>query len=328
LPFRSRFPALARADRALQRDRMLGPLAHRPFVLYVNGIREETTPLIDLVRPQATFQVFDWSDDFAEFPRDPAARTRIQALTAEEIGRSDLVLAVNDSLAARARALGARVVTVVNATGLSPALADGPGAASARALAAGLRRPILGYAGFINEHRIDAELVRELARRHPDWTLLFLGLVQLDFDRQFADLPNVVFHPLVPHAELAQYLTLFDVCLIPHLDNAHTAGNNPLKLYDYLTTGRPIVSTPIAGISGFEDVVQVARDRESFIRAVESAVRDPGGPEAAAARLRRGAGESWEARAAQVESAIAGALALEGGGRQGVPPGAPAAGGR
>ena len=42
------------------------------------------------------------------------------------------------------------------------------------ALAAGLRRPIIGYAGFINEHRIDAELVRELARRHPDWTILFV----------------------------------------------------------------------------------------------------------------------------------------------------------
>jgi len=261
LPFRGRFPLLARADRSLQRARLLGPLAKRPFVLYVNGIREETAELIRLVRPLAAFQVFDWSDDFAEFPRDPAVRERIRAITVQEIRHADLVLAVNESLAARARAAGARgVETVINATGLRPPAAGAPVTPGARALRARLRRPVLGYAGFINEHRIDAELVRELARRHPDWTILFLGLVQLDFDRQFHDLPNVVFHPLVRHSELADYLAVFDVCLIPHLDNAHTAGNNPLKLYDYLTTGRSIVSTPIAGLSGFEDVVDVARD--------------------------------------------------------------------
>jgi hypothetical protein len=92
--------------------------------------------------------------------------------------------------------------------------------------------------------------------------------------------------------------------LIPHLDNAHTAGNNPLKLYDYLTTGKPIVSTRIAGIAGFEDVVTVADDREAFIRAVEAAVAAPASVTEAAAHRTRAAAHTWEARAAQVEAAI------------------------
>jgi glycosyltransferase involved in cell wall biosynthesis len=310
LPFRGRVPALAELDRRLLRNRILGPLQHQRFLLYVNGVREEVLPLVDLARESAAFQVFDWSDDFAEFPRDPAARAHINALTHREIDAADLVLAVNENLAARARARGARVETVINATGLEPLPAGGgPGRAGARALAARLPRPVIGYAGFINEHRVDAELVRALAKRHPNWTILFLGLVQLEFDRHFRDLANVHFHPLVPHSELADYLGLFDVCLIPHLDNAHTAGNNPLKLYDYLTTGKPIVATRISGLEGFEDVVAVARDHERFIHAVEDAVHDPGPPAAVAARLARAAEHSWEARAAQVEAAIARALA-------------------
>jgi len=152
--------------------------------------------------------------------------------------------------------------------------------------------------------------VVELARRHPEWTICFLGLVQLDFDRRFPPLPNLVFHPQVPHAELSDYLSLFDVCLIPHLDNAHTAGQSPLKLYDYLTTGRPVVSTRIAGIDDFADVIEIADTRAEFIAAVEAAVsasgREP--PEAAAARRARGAEHTWDARARQVEAILLGAL--------------------
>ncbi|HWN80840.1 MAG TPA: glycosyltransferase [Candidatus Udaeobacter sp.] len=311
LPFRSRFSALARADRRLQRGDILGPLADRPFVLYVNGVREETAELEALVHPLAELRVFDWSDDFAQFPVDQAAQARIAALTAAEIRQADLVLAVNDTLAERARGLGARVETVLNASGLQPIPGGRPLTAGALALASELARPVVGYAGYINAHRVDADLVRELARRHPDWTVLFLGLIQLEFDRHFQDLPNVRFHPLVPHEQLADYLAIFDVCLIPHLDNAHTAGNNPLKLYDYLTTGKPIVSTRIAGETGFEDVVTVAADREAFIRAVEAAVATPISMTEAAAHRSRAAAHTWEARAAQVEAAIRRALAAK-----------------
>ena len=169
----------------------------------------------------------------------------------------------------------------------------------------------------------------ELARRHPEWTFLFLGLVQLDFDRRFPPLPNLVFHRLVPHRELADYLALFDVCLIPHLDNAHTAGNNPLKLYDYLTTGRPVVSTRVAGVEGFEDVVEVAADRASFIAAVEAAaaavVEGHEPPERAVVRRARAAAHTWEARAAEVEALLLRALAEPGPPR---PPTGPRAGRR
>jgi len=304
LPLRRRSARMAELDHQLVRSRLLAAAGNRPFILFVNGVREETIETSDLIADEAILRVFDWSDDFAQFPRDPAAKTHVEALTGRCLDRADLVLAVNENLAARARARGRRVELVINATGLSPREAAGPGAAEAARLARDLRRPILGYSGFINEHRVDRELVLALARRHPDWTILFLGLVQLDFDREFTDVPNVVFHPLVPYAKLADYLALFDVCLIPHLDNPHTAGNNPLKLYDYLTTGRPIVATQVAGTAGFADVVSLAADREEFIRAVEEAVRRGEPDDMPARRRARAAENTWAARARQVEAAL------------------------
>jgi glycosyltransferase involved in cell wall biosynthesis len=314
IPFRRRIRALGRIDRGLVRSRLLRRLDDQPFLLLLNGVREETLEVVDLVSDLASFQVFDWSDDFAQFHKDPAVRAEVEARSQDCIRQADLVLAVNQNLASRARALGARVEVVINATGLRP-LSDGDGAlvAGASTLARELRRPLLGYVGFINEHRVDHELVTELARRHPEWTLFFLGLVQLDFDRRFRSLPNVVFHPPVPHGELADYMSLFDVCLIPHLDNPHTAGNNPLKLYDYLTTGRPIVTTRVAGLEGFEDLVEVATDRDSFIAAVEAAVAGPDPPGRAANRRARAAEHTWEARAAEVEAILLEAVTGGGG---------------
>ncbi len=320
LPVRTRRQGMAPAERAVLGRLLTRGLGDEPFILYVNDVRDEARALIELARPRAALQVFDWSDDFAEFARDPAARQRLAALTEIAIREADLVLAVNSTLARRAAALGARVETVVNATGLHP-VAEGaaPGSASAgaRALAGRLRHPVIGYEGNINDHRVDLDLVAEIARRHPEWTLLFLGQLQPGLDRRLGDASNVVFHPLVPHAELADYLRLFDVCLIPHLDNAHTAGNNPLKLYDYLTTGKPVVATRIAGLEGFEDVVQVADGHAGFLAALEAAVAVPEPPAVAARRRERARSHTWDARARQVEAALGAALAAVGGQKMG-----------
>ena len=315
LPVRARQGGLAPAERAVLGRLMLRGLGDEPFILYVNDIREEARALIELARPRAALCVFDWSDDFAEFARDPAAQRRLSELTELAIREADLVLCVNANLARRAAALGARVETVVNATGLraaGEAAQSGSASAGARALGARLRHPVLGYEGNINDHRVDLDLVAVIARRHPEWTLLFLGQLQPGLDRRLGEAPNVVFHPLVPHAELAEYLRLFDVCLIPHLDNAHTAGNNPLKLYDYLTTGKPVVATRIAGLEGFEDVVQVADGHAGFLAALEQAVAVPEPPAVAARRRERARAHTWEARAHQVEAAIAASLAAVG----------------
>ncbi len=311
VPLRGRLPVLDRIDRHLIQTAVWRALGGRcPYLLLINTVRPESQELIELLGEDAVLRIFDWSDDFSRFQRDPRGVAEIARLTDALLESVDLVLTVNQPLAEHARRLNPRVQTVINATNMRALPADHQPGPGVRALAATLPGPILGYAGYINEHRVDVELVTELARRHPDWTVLFLGPVFRGFDRRFEGLPNVRFHPPVPYGELQDYLALFDVCLVPHLDNAHTAGNNPLKLYDYLTTGRPVVSTRIQGLAGFEDLVAVADSPAEFIAAVEQAVAERSA--ATADRRRAGAAEHhWSIRVAEVAAALAGALGGE-----------------
>ncbi|MGD8394427.1 MAG: glycosyltransferase, partial [Candidatus Eiseniibacteriota bacterium] len=305
VPFRHRSPRLGAWDRGLIRGAVRRTLRTRgPYVLLVNTARPESQELVDLLWDDAVLRVFDWSDDFAEFQLDPRGREAIEHTTTRLLERADLVLAVNEVLAERVRRVHHRVHTLINATNMRPLTADHELPPAVRALRERWPGPILGYAGYINEHRVDVELVDAIARRHPEWSLCFIGPVFRGFERRFPALPNLHFHPAVPHAELQDYLALFDVCLIPHLRNAHTAGNNPLKLYDYLTTGRPVVATRIAGMQGFEDVVTVVETREAFVAAIERAVAGDEPPGAAARRQERAAAHHWSVRAREAAAAL------------------------
>ena len=252
------------------------------------------------------------SDQPGRFAHGPELREAIARTTDDLIRRVDLVLTVNEQLTARARRLQGRVHTVINATNMRPRPAGHALPPSVQALARSLTKPVLGYAGFINQHRIDLELVGELARRQPGCTLLFIGPIRDDFRRRFPSLPNIRFLPPVPYDALQDYLALFDVCLIPHLDNPHTAGNNPLKLYDYLTTGQPVVSTRIAGLEGFEDVVAVAESAPDFLAAVDRVLAEDTG-EARGRRLARAAEQHWSRRVHEVAAALEAALGRGGG---------------
>jgi len=94
---------------------------------------------------------------------------------------------------------------------------------------------------------------------------------------------------------------------MPYLQNRHSEHISPLKLYDYLSTGRPIVATRIAGLEGFEDVVAVVETRAAFHAAVEAAVgagRLPGRQ----ARLQRAQDHHWSVRAREAAAVIDAAL--------------------
>jgi hypothetical protein len=68
----------------------------------------------------------------------------------------------------------------------------------------------------------------------------------------------------------------FDACLIPHLLNPLTRSMDPTKLYDYLGSGKPIVSTKVAGTERFPDVLYLGDEVETFITGIEAALAENG----------------------------------------------------
>ena len=174
---------------------------------------------------------------------------------------------------------------------------------------ASLPSPRIGYAGAINE-KLDLALLTSLARARPHWSLILVGPVLFKRPEALAGLhalPNVHFLGRKSLDELPAYMHSFDVCLMPYAHNLWTANINPLKLYEYLATGRPIVSTNIPAVRDFRDVVRIADNREAFLQAVERALSDHR-PEDAQRRRAIARQNTWDQRVETLSSIIQGHL--------------------
>jgi len=168
---------------------------------------------------------------------------------------------------------------------------------------ADIKGPIIGFVGMLQEC-IDYDLITAAAEAHPEYTFVFVGKalpgVATDGLRS---LPNVRLCGLKPQSELPRYLARFDVCINPFRAGALAKDVSPLKFYEYLATGKPIVTTPQPEqVLAFADAVEIAADAEGFIKALErSLVPD------AARRKKRIAYAlecTWEARVRQIEEKL------------------------
>ncbi len=113
--------------------------------------------------------------------------------------------------------------------------------------------PIALYAGSLEE-RVDVAAVEECARDLPDWTVVLVG--HLATPRHFTRLaarPNVVVHGREPRHTALAMMSASDVCLIPHRRTPMSVAMSPLKLYEYLGAGAPVVATDLPPVRGVSD---------------------------------------------------------------------------
>ena len=164
-----------------------------------------------------------------------------------------------------------------------------------------LPRPIAGFIGAISAYKVDLALVQQTAARLPHWSFVFVGPLGLGDGTQKTELPELPnIHFIGPRAyhELPSYLAGFDVCTIPYHLNQYTAGVFPLKFWEYLASGKPVVTTPLPALQEHFDWVWCAEEPASFARALEAAASEA--PGAARARLDYAQSQSWDRRAREM----------------------------
>ena len=137
-------------------------------------------------------------------------------------------------------------------------------------------RPCVGYTGVL-KRQLDWPLLRELARRRPDWSFVFVGPVHLPPDGraildEMATLKNVHLLGAKTARELAAYPQHFDVCIMPYRVDGYTNNIYPLKLHEYLASGRPIVGSPIRSLQEFGEVLALAESVDPWLAALETAL--------------------------------------------------------
>jgi glycosyltransferase involved in cell wall biosynthesis len=139
-------------------------------------------------------------------------------------------------------------------------------------------RPRLGYVGWISQ-RTNLDLIAYVAKERPLYDIIIAGphehgmnLEEYGLNR----LSNVHIEKAVPYESVPDFLATLDVCLIPHRDTSYSRSMNPLKVFQYLASGRPIVSTPVAGVERWDGMISVARNDQEFLEKIDSAIRNDG----------------------------------------------------
>jgi len=169
-----------------------------------------------------------------------------------------------------------------------------------------LKGPVVGYFGSIHEW-IDVELIAWLARSRPQWTFLLVGYAAIKVPELEA-LPNVVLAGAQPYATLPTWAKAFHAAIIPYRRNRQVENANPLKLREYLATGKPIVAVSNPEIARFASVVRIADGKEDFLQGLEQVLAD--GPEhGAAERMASVADQTWDRRVEDVLREVATTLA-------------------
>jgi glycosyltransferase involved in cell wall biosynthesis len=164
---------------------------------------------------------------------------------------------------------------------------------------AGIAHPRIGYAGVIKK-QLDIGLLARLARMRPQYSFVAVGPVMniRGKEKEFAEfkqLPNVHLLGGKPAESLASYVHHFDVCVMCYDVNDYTRYIYPLKLNEYLATGRPTVSSPIETVRAFADVVSIAGGDAEWLSAIDYSLTDAARTAAASeARRTVARGNDWE----------------------------------
>jgi glycosyltransferase involved in cell wall biosynthesis len=225
----------------------------------------------------------------------------------------DLVAITSPGLMRRKGHLNPRTIRVPNGVDFAAFAASEAAAAEAPEPEdlAGIPHPRVGYSGVI-KRQLDIDILQHLARARPQVSFVFVGPYRRlgqDIPRweAFRALPNVHLLGEKHFSELPRYVRGLDVCLLCYRKTAYTDQIYPLKLHEYLATGKPVVATPLESFEEFADHLLLARSAEAWPDAVDAALaeRDPA---RAAARREVARRHDWDRLARNLAGEICSSL--------------------
>ncbi len=256
--------------------------------------------------PPTGLRIYHLVDEYTGYAdQTPESRRRLEEREQQMMAHVDLVIVVSQKLYQTRRPFKEQTYLApngVNYQAYTEALAD-PTLPEALVK---ITPPRLGYSGLIGD-RLNLSLLDKVAQAHPEWSLVFLGEArvfhQAETWQRLLARPNVYYLGEVDISQVPHYLKGLQVGLMPYALNRETENISPLKLYDYLAAGLPIVSTDIPAAREFGAHLYLADDAAAIAKSVRAALSSltPGQREARREIARQ---HSWEARVEQLSGII------------------------
>lgn len=254
-------------------------------------------PLANRMRERYGWRVvYDCMDEWTNFPGFGEA---VLALEEGLVREADVTVATALRLFAKLDGQAPRLVLAQNGVDLDHYrryYGENP-------LLEGAAHPVIGYYGALASW-VDVDLLEKIARRFPEASIVLAGGVfDVDLSRIEA-LPNVRLLGQRPYEEMPRLLWHFDACVIPFLVNDITEATNPVKFYEYLSAGKPVVSPRLTELLPYEDLCYLADDHEGFLAGLERALAEPADDPRRERRQKVAEENDWRERYAVIDRAV------------------------
>ncbi len=223
--------------------------------------------------------VYDCVDEYSAFPEFRGSEAWIERRERELCQVADVVFCTSAPLFEKKRELRPGRVHLVHNVGDAEHFVEASKSGDIPDEMNRLKRPIVAFVGAVSDYKLDLDWVRALAVARPALSIVLIGPKGMSDPTtdttRLESLPNVHFLGQKAYADLPAYLRGSDICVIPYRINTYTEGVFPIKFFELLATGKPVVISALPSLREFFPSVLVAHSADEFIQAVDRGIASP-----------------------------------------------------
>jgi len=226
------------------------------------------------------------------------------------VKESDMVICTSKALYDEKIKINANTFFVPNAADLSHTSKALDKETAVHPLLKNISKPIIGYFGSI-ERRMDYDIIKKVVKANPNKSFVFAGpAINEHIPEWFFNTPNIHILGQIPYEEMPGMLKGFDIAIIPFKKDDVSTTIFPLKLFEYLGAGNPVIITDFnPDLKDYtHGAVEVCGDAASFTKAINNTLKNDG-PEQQALRLSVAQENTWQIRSKEIADLIEKGLA-------------------
>ncbi|RLD63673.1 MAG: hypothetical protein DRI95_11425 [Bacteroidetes bacterium] len=252
--------------------------------------------------------IYNCLDDYASYPMHNTERDTISISYRDKkyCMNSDMVLTVSDDLTNKRVKYNKHCYTVKNGVDVKFILEKMENANQRKSIFKN-SHPTIGYVGGIRNHpndKVDLDLLYYIIQNKPEWNWCFIGPGYGMEQSKIFQMKNTRFLGFIPYEDLPGLYQGIDIWMLPYNINTLTDNMSPLKLYDYLATGKPIVSTKVKQAILFREVIYIAKDSHEFLSGIELALQEKSSKQKSKERISLAMENSWHNRYDEIKNLI------------------------